>query len=262
MEFETLLLEVRDSVAHLTLNRPDAANAINRQLALDLLQAAIACDEDARVRCVLITGAGKMFCAGGDLKSFAAQGDGLPAHLKELTAYLHAAISRFVWMDAPVIAAVNGPAGGAGLSLVCATDLAIAAASAKFVMAYTRAGLAPDGSSTYFLSKLIGMRRAKELALTNRALSAEEALEWGLINRVVPDAELAAAAGELAASLAEGATMALGEAKRLIQQGFTESLESQMERETRGIADLARTEDAREGMAAFIAKRKPDFKGR
>jgi 2-(1,2-epoxy-1,2-dihydrophenyl)acetyl-CoA isomerase len=129
-------------------------------------------------------------------------------------------------------------------------------------MAYTRAGLAPDGSSTYFLSKLIGMRRAKELALTNRVLSAAEALEWGLINRVVPDAELAAAAGELAISLAEGATLALGEAKRLIQQGFTETLESQMERETRAIADMARTEDAREGIAAFIAKRKPDFKGR
>ena len=138
-----------------------------------------------------------MFCAGGDLKSFADQGNGLPGHVKEVTAYLHAAISRFVWMDAPVVAAVNGPAGGAGLSLVCATDLAIAAESAKFVMAYTRAGLAPDGSSTYFLSKLIGMRRAKELALTNRTLSAAEALEWGLINRVVPDAELAAAAGEL-----------------------------------------------------------------
>lgn len=262
MDFETLNLEVRDSVAHLTINRPDAANALNRQLALDLLAAAIKCDEDAEVRCVLITGAGSMFCAGGDLKSFADQGDGLPAHVKEVTAYLHAAISRLVWMDAPVVAAVNGPAGGAGLSLVCATDLAIAAESAKFVMAYTRAGLAPDGSSTYFLSKLIGMRRAKELALTNRVLSAAEALEWGLINRVVPDAELAAAAGELAISLAEGATLALGEAKRLIQQGFTETLESQMERETRAIADMARTEDAREGIAAFIAKRKPDFKGR
>jgi len=262
MEFKTLILEVRDSVAHLTINRPDAANALNRQLALDLLAAAIKCDEDAEVRCVLITGVGSMFCAGGDLKSFADQGDVLPAHVKEVMTYLHAAISRLVWMDAPVVAAVNGPAGGAGLSLVCATDLAIAAESAKFVMAYTRAGLAPDGSSTYFLSKLIGMRRAKELALTNRVLSAAEALEWGLINRVVPDAELAAAAGELAISLAKGATLALGEAKRLIQQGFTETLESQMERETRAIADMARTEDAREGIAAFIAKRKPYFKGR
>ena len=262
MEFETLLLEVRDSVAHLTINRPDAANALNKQLALDLLEAAIFCDEDAGVRCVLVTGAGTMFCAGGDLKSFTAQGDGLPAHVKEVTAYLHAAISRFVWMDAPVVAAVNGPAGGAGLSLVCAADLAIAAQSAKFVMAYTRAGLTPDGSSTYFLSKLIGLRRAKELALTNRALSAAEALEWGMINRVVPDAELATTAGELAAGLAKGATLALGEAKRLIQQGFTETLESQMERETRAIANIARTEDAREGIAAFLAKRKPDFKGR
>ena len=133
---------------------------------------------------------------------------------------------------------------------MCATDLVIAAESAKFVMAYTRAGLAPDGSSTYFLSKLIGMRRAKELALTNRILSAAEALEWGLINRVVPDAELAAAAGELAASLAEGATKALGEAKRLIQQGFTETLESQMERASRALRRHPRSGSGDSGRTA------------
>lgn len=126
MPYETLLLEKRRSVAHLTLNRPDATNAFDMRLARDLLSAAIACDEDADVRAMVITGSGKMFCAGGDLKSFESMGERLPAYLKELTIHLHAAISRLAWMDAPVIAAVNGTAAGAGMSLVAATDYAIA----------------------------------------------------------------------------------------------------------------------------------------
>ena len=262
MSYETLQLEVRDSVAHLTLNRPDAANSLNLQMAKDLFDATLACDEDTNVRAVLLTGTGSMFCAGGDLKSFNAQGDDLPNHLKQVTTHLHAAISRLTWMDAPVIAAVNGTVAGGGMGLMLVADVAIAAQSAKFIMAYTVAGLTPDGSSTYFLSKYIGMRRAKELAVTNRLLTAEEALDWGLVSQVVPDGELAAAAGDLAAKLAKGATAAIGVAKRLILQGVTETLETQMERETRGISDIARTADAREGISAFVEKRKPDFKGR
>ena len=258
---KTLLYEVKDHVARITFNRPDAANALDLQMGLDLMHASIQASEDPAVRAVLITGAGKMFSGGGDLKSFAAQGDALPGHLKEVALYLHAAISRFVRMDAPVIAAVNGAAGGAGMSLCLFADLVLAAESAKFTLAYTRAGLNPDGGSTYFLPRIIGVRRALELALTNRVLSAKEALEWGIVTRVVADAELQTEAQALAQGLAAGATRAFGKAKRLLHHSFSESLETQMELEAQAIADSARTHDAREGIAAFIAKRKPAFRG-
>jgi 2-(1,2-epoxy-1,2-dihydrophenyl)acetyl-CoA isomerase len=258
---QTLLYEVKDHVARITLNRPDSANALDMQMALDLMHASIRASEDTAVRAVLITGAGKMFSGGGDLKSFAAQGDGLPGHLKEVALYLHAAVSRFVRMDAPVVAAVNGSAGGAGMSLCLFADLVLAAESAKFTLAYTRAGLSPDGSSTYFLPRIVGVRRALELALTNRVLTAREALDWGIVTRVVPDSELQGEAEALAAQLASGATRALGAARRLLHHSFTESLETQMELEAQAIADQARTRDAREGIAAFIAKRKPTFTG-
>ena len=258
---KTLLYEVKDHVARITFNRPDAANALDLQMALDLMHASIQASEDPAARAVLITGAGKMFSGGGDLKSFAAQGDALPGHLKEVALYLHAAISRFVRMDAPVIVAVNGSAGGAGMSLCLFADLVLAAESAKFTLAYTRAGLSPDGGSTYFLPRIVGVRRALELALTNRVLSAREAADWGIVTKVVSDAELLTEADGLARQLAAGATHAYGAAKRLLHHSFAESLETQMEIEAQAIADAARTRDAREGIAAFIAKRKPDFRG-
>ena len=256
----TLLCEVKDHVARITFNRPDAANALDLEMGRELMQAAIRVSEDAAVRAVILTGAGRMFSGGGDLKSFAAQEDRLPAHLKEVALYLHAAISRFVRMDAPVIAAVNGSAGGAGMSLCLFADIALAAESAKFTLAYTRAGLSPDGGSTYFLPRLIGVRRALELALTNRVLTAREAMDWGIVNKVVPDAQLQAEADALAKQLAAGATQALGAAKRLLHHSFSESLETQMELEAQAIADQARGAHAREGIAAFIAKRPPNFR--
>lgn len=262
MRFETLLFDVRDGVGHVVLNRPDAANSLDMRMARELHQVSIRCDVDPEIRAVLMTGTGAMFCAGGDLKSFAGQGAALPAHLKEVTAYLHAAISRFSWMDAPVIAAVNGTAAGAGMSLVCAADLAVAARSAVFTMAYTKAGLVPDGSATFYLGRVVGLHRAMELALTNRLLTADEACAWGIVNRVADDAEMMAEAGRLAADLAAGPTAAFGRTKRLILQGTTESLESQMERETRGIAAAAASADGREGVQAFLEKRAPRFAGR
>ncbi|MCS6925460.1 MAG: enoyl-CoA hydratase-related protein [Candidatus Binatia bacterium] len=262
MSYTTLLFTVDHSIARITLNRPDAANALNLELAKDLMHAALQCDQDPAIRAVIVTGAGRMFCAGGDLKSFAAQGEHLSHHLKEVTTYLHAAMSRFTRMNAPLIAAVNGTAAGAGLSLVCACDFVLAAASARFTMAYTRVGLTPDGSSTYFLPRLIGLRRALELTLTNRQLSAEEAQQWGIVTRVVPDASLMSEAEALAAQLASGATLALGAAKRLLHSGWSETLETQMEHETQSIAAIARTADAREGIAAFLEKRVPQFHGR
>ena len=260
-EYNTLEFDFRDRVAYITLNRPEAGNALNLELSQELLSAVMRCDEKPEVRAVVLAGAGRMFCVGGDLRSFTEQGEQLSQHLKEVTTYLHAAVSRMSRMDTPVVAAVNGAAAGAGLSLTCACDLVVAAESARFSMAYTKAGLTPDGSSTYYLPRLVGFKRAMELTLTNRELSAQEAVEWGIVTRVVPDDDLFGNATELASQLAAGATKALGAAKRLLHIGWTETLETQMEHETQTIADIARTADAREGIAAFMEKRSPEFIG-
>lgn len=261
MSYQHILFEAKGPVARLTFNRPDAANGIHIEMAREFMLAAIECDENPAIRAVILTGAGKMFCAGGDLKSFAGYGDALAARLKEITTYLHAATSRLARMRAPLIAAINGTAAGAGFSLAIAADLVIAAESAKFTMAYTAAGLSPDGSSSYFLPRLVGLRRAQELMLTNRRLTAQEALAWGLVTEVVPDAELQARADALAGQLAAGATEAYGVVKRLLIDSYGGNLETQMELEARGIADSARTKDGIEGIRAFLARRPPEFTG-
>lgn len=261
VDFETLELSIQDGVGHLVLNRPNAANAINLQMGKDLMEAALYCDEDPAVRAVLISANGKMFCSGGDLGSFAKAGDDLPRQLKELTTYLHAAISRLARGNAPVIASVHAAAAGAGFSLTAAADLVVAGESARFTLAYTQVGLSPDGSSTYFLPRIVGKRRALELMLTNRVLTAQEALDWGLVNQVVPDAELEVTSGKIAKRLASGPTLAFGATKRLLAQSDPDGLETQMELESRAIADSARSSDAQAGIAAFMAKERAAFSG-
>jgi 2-(1,2-epoxy-1,2-dihydrophenyl)acetyl-CoA isomerase len=262
MSYQTLTLERRDGVATLTLNRPDAYNALNLQLGRELFHAALEMDEDPAVRCVVITGAGKAFCAGGDVKDFA---DNLPrigVLVKELTTYLHGAVSRLCRSDKPVIMAVNGVAAGGGFSFALSGDVVIAVESARFTMAYSKIAATPDGSSSYFLPRLVGLRRALELYLTNRVLSAREALEWGLLTRVVPDAELKSAVDALARELAQGPSKAFGAAKRLFHQSTWESLETQMELEAQAIAASGHTEDFASGVTAFANKKQPTFKGR
>lgn len=264
MPFETLLYDVDASthVATITLNRPAQFNALNLDMARELMLATIAADEDPGVRCIVLTGAGKAFFAGGDLSTFGAAGDQRGALIKEMTTYFHAAISRLSRMDAPVIAAVNGVAAGAGFSTMLACDLVIAATSAKFTMAYTKSGLSPDGSSTWFLPRIVGLRRAQELTLTNRVLTAPEALEWGLLTRVVDDSSLMDEVSVLSVELASGPTRTLGAAKRLLRDSTDQGLESQMELEARAIAAASLTIDGREGVAAFLEKRAPKYQGR
>jgi 2-(1,2-epoxy-1,2-dihydrophenyl)acetyl-CoA isomerase len=259
-QYTTLRFEVRGNVAHLTLNRPEAANAMNAEMVRELEDCIARAEDDSAVRALLISGAGKAFCAGGDLKGFAAvPPDELPGFIETMTGNLHRALSQMARMNAPVIAAVNGAAGGAGMSLACAADFVIAAESARFTMAYTRAGLTPDGSASYFLPRIVGFRRAAELMITNRVLSAKEALEFGIATRVVADDQVAAEAGKFASELASGATLAYGAVKRLLLASANNSLEQQMELESGAIARMSSTRDAREGIAAFIAKRAPAF---
>jgi 2-(1,2-epoxy-1,2-dihydrophenyl)acetyl-CoA isomerase len=262
MTYQHLLLDKREHVATITLNRPEAYNALDLGLGRELFHAALEVDEDPDVRCVVITGAGKAFCAGGNVKDFA---DNLPRIgilVKELTTYLHGAVSRLTRSAKPVIMAVNGVAAGGGLSFALSGDVVIAAESARFTMAYSKIAATPDGSSSYFLPRLIGLRRTLELYLTNRVLSAREALVWGLVTRVVPDADLKDAVDALARELAAGPTLAIGGAKRLFHQSTWESLETQMELEAQAIAASGHTEDIREGVTAFANKKTPTFKGR
>ncbi len=261
MTYETILFDVEDSVGTITMNRPDAANALSLTMAKELATTAVQCDEDADIRAVVLTGAGRFFSAGGDVASFGAAGDGAAALIKEMTMYLHSAISRLNRMDAPVIGAVNGMAAGAGFSIAASCDFVVAAESAVFLSAYTAAALSPDASSTYFLPRQIGIKRTAELMLTNRRLSAHEALEWGIVNQVVADEDVLETAQSLAGSLAKGPTLAFGAVKHLLHASLSSSLETQMELEARTIADMTRTDDGREGIQAFLEKRVPEFRG-
>ena len=262
MAYQTLLRDVKDAVATITLNRPEAYNAFTRQMARELFQAVLEVDEARDVRCVVVTGAGKVFCAGGDVKEFADNLSKVGAFLKELTTYLHGAVSRLARSLKPVIMGVNGVAAGGGMSLALSGDLVVATESARFTMAYSKIAATPDGSSSYFLPRLIGLRRALELHYTNRVLSAREALDWGLVTRVVPDAEFPQALSALARELAQGPTLAFGGAKRLFHQGSHESLETQMELEAQAIAGSGITEDFEAGVTAFVQKKTATFKGR
>ena len=262
MTYQHLIVGRRGHVATITLNRPDAFNALDLDLGRELFHAALEVDEDPDVRCVVVTGAGKAFCAGGDVKAFA---DNLPrigVLIKELTTYLHGAVSRLTRTDKPVIMAVNGVAAGGGFSFALSGDLVVAAESARFTMAYARIAATPDGSSSYFLPRLIGLRRSMELYFTNRVLSAREALAWGLVTRVVPDADFNDAVETLARELAQGPTKAFGAAKRLLHQSTWESLETQMELEAQAIAASGRTRDFAAGVTAFASKQTPIFEGR
>lgn len=262
MDYELIDFDVRNHVAHITINREKSFNALNLQAMQELFHIANRCGSDKGVRAAILSGSGnKAFCAGGDVAAFADDPDKVQVLLKEMTAYLHMAVSRFARMNAPLIAKVNGVAAGAGLSMTACCDLAVCAESAKFTSAYTAIGLSPDGSSTWFLSRIIGNRRALEMFLTNRTLSASEALDWGLVNQVTADDALDDTVNALAEKLANGPTLAHGGIKKLVQMSLNDTLESQMERETRSIVDLSTSADGMEGVKAFVEKRRPEFSG-
>jgi 2-(1,2-epoxy-1,2-dihydrophenyl)acetyl-CoA isomerase len=259
-----VLLDLDDSgIGRLTLNRPEAANGMSVPFLRALYDALMRCHSEPRLRVLVVSGAGANFCAGGDIKDFASKGEGLPDYLREATSWLQISVSALMRLNAPVIAAVHGfAAGGGGFGLVCAADLVVAAESAKFLPGATRAGMAPDAGVSVTLPRLVGLRRAMNLVLTNPILSAEEALDIGLVNQVVPDAELTEAADRLAATLAAGAPLALAASKRLLWDGVGRSVETGLPDEARTVSELSGTADAREGLAAVIERRRPVFTGK
>ena len=254
----SMLVEVADGVATITLNRPDAGNVLDMDMGRALMDAALRCEADRGVRAVVLTGAGKNFCFGGDVRGMAEKGEAVGAYLNELTTYIHAAISSFTRMRAPVVAAVNGTAAGGAVGLACMADLAIAGRSSKFTLAYTGIGMAPDCGTSFLLPRVVGRRRALELFLTNRVLGADEALAWGLVNQVVEDAEVVPQAQALAARFAAGPTESYGAVKRLMDLSDP-GIEAQMAAEGRAIAAQGLHPNGIEGVRAFVEKRKPEF---
>lgn len=262
MNFEALTYEVSDNVATITLNRPDKGNALNGQLIEELFEASILCAGDENVRAVVITGAGKQFCVGGDLDHMVAADKGAEQEMLRMATLYHQGLIRFSHMNAPVIMAVNGSAGGGGFSLALAGDIIMAADTAKFVSAYTASGLTPDGSGSYFLPKHVGLLRAKELFLTNRVLTATEAQDWGMVTRVVPADELATEARTQALAFASGPSQAYGGVKRLLATAYADPIEAQLDKESVSIAKMGVTEDGWNGIRSFLNRVKPVFKGR
>jgi 2-(1,2-epoxy-1,2-dihydrophenyl)acetyl-CoA isomerase len=252
-------LAVDGGVARLTLNRPEVGNALDGELARALADRAAELEARDDVGAVLLGAIGKAFCVGGDLRWMRAAGDRAETAVRALATDFHRALESLARLDAPVVVAVNGVAAGGGMSLAIAGDVVIAAASARFTMAYTAAGLSPDGGSTWTLPRVVGVRRAAELMLFNERLDARRALELGLVNRVVADDELDATASELAAQLAAGPTRAYGEVKRLLRVSMTTTLADQLVEEATTIGRMAGSPDGREGIAAFLDKRAPRF---
>ena len=258
----TVLLDFEDGVATLRLNRPDKGNAIDERMAADLAEAATQIAERTDVRAVLITGNGPNFTVGGDLGLFAGTArEQLPNRLRRMIDDYHLAIERLTGIDAPVVAAVRGGAGGGGLGLLYAADIVVAADDARFALGYGALGLTADGGNTWFLPRMVGMRRAQELFLLNRRLTAQEALAFGLVSRLAPSDAVETEAATLAAKLAAGPTRAFGAVRRMLRQSFETGLSDQLDAEKDSIVVASSTEDAQEGIAAFAAKRRPHFRG-
>lgn len=262
-----VLLDIRDNVAWVTFNRPEARNAISMEMRESLVGIFADLERDPSVRCVVMRGAGEAFLAGGDVKAmYEVNRSNTPEerykkriHGMHFTDYRIEALRR---MPKPVIASVHGACAGAGVSLVGASDLAIAAEGTRFTVAFSKIGLSPDGGSSYFLPRMMGMKHALELTLLSDMFDAAKAKELGLINWVVPADKLAEETEKLARRLASGATKAYGNIKRLFNASLNNTLEQQLRAETQSFAECSMTEDHVEGVAAFVEKRKPTFKGR
>lgn len=250
------------ALAVISLNRPERMNAMDDALMSGLREATEEVARDDRIRAVLLRGEGRAFCVGGDVPLFRERLDELPQIIVRWGRELHFGIQAMRRMDKPVLAAVHGAVAGAGMSLMLAADLAIAADDTKFTLAYARIGASPDGGSTFFLPRLVGYRKAMELALLPDRFDAEAARSLGLVNWVFPADRFANESTKIAQRLAAGPTKAFAEAKRLFNGSLGASMESQMEEELQAFARCARTADLAEGVTSFVEKREPVFNGK
>ncbi len=262
-----LLVDVTDGVATLTMNRPDARNALSLEMRSGMHEFLDKHEFDDSVRCVIIKGAGDHFMAGGDVKSFAQMAkeqspEELRTHFLHRIHDLHGYVSAMRRFPKPIIASVRGAAAGAGVSLAAACDLIIASEDAFFTLAYCHIGISPDGSATYSLPRMVGVKKAMEMVLLGDRLDAEAMAAAGLVNKVVPAAALDEETAKLAGRLAKGPTRAYSHAKRLMYASINNQLEHQLQLEAEAFADCAGSEDFREGVSAFVEKRKAVFKGR
>ena len=263
MSYETVIWDVEDGVGRITLNRPDTLNAWNEQFGLDLRQVVTQDAQDDSVRALLITGAGRAFSSGADLKASAADvaDDGMPDVRKRLKELYHPILLGLRELPKPVVAAVNGPAVGIGASLALACDLIVASSSAYFNLAFVNIGLMPDGGSTAFVPAAVGKARAFQMALLGERIPAQQALDWGLINNVVEPESLPKESLELAQRLASGPTRSYAGSKRALNQMVYGDLKAQLELEADIQHELFRTNDVREGVTAFVEKRDAAFTG-
>lgn len=259
MEYQTLLWELADGVLTLTLNRPEVLNAVNDRMAEELLDALRKAGRDEQVRSVILTGAGRAFCSGQDLRERAAGDFSYAQHIRSRYAPI---ILQLQGLEKPVVAAVNGVAAGAGASLALACDLRVASEDASFLQAFTRIGLVPDSGATYFLPRLVGLGKAFEMCYLAEPVPAQEALRLGLVNWVVPGSELMAKAREVAGRLAAGPTRAYGFTKRALLRNLKADLPTALDYEAMLQDAAGRTEDHREGVLAFLEKRPPRYSGR
>lgn len=260
--YQTIILSKDQSIAKLTLNRPDRLNSFNVQMHQELQQALDDIATDGETRCLLITGAGRGFCAGQDLNDRAVSADGEAPDLgQSVESFYNPLIRRITNLKMPVICALNGVAAGAGASLVMACDIVIAARSASFILSFSKVGLVPDSGSSWHFARAIGMPRAKALAMLGNKLKAEQAEQWGLIYQVVEDEKLAEESTKLVEHLAKQPTEGLARTKKLIHSSFETSLNEQLEKERLDMQYLGRSHDYKEGVAAFIEKREAKFKG-
>lgn len=258
---QPVLLRNDGAVAHIRFNRPHVLNALNAECAYALLAAckSVAADRDNRV--IVLSGEGRAFMSGGDIGSFSKSMSANGGFFRELIGVFHEALEILATLPRPVIASLNGAVAGAGLSVAMITDLAIAADDAKFTLAYSRLGTSPDGSSSWSLPRLVGLRKAMEIALLSDVFDAAEAQRIGIVNKVVPAASLVEETDKLAHRLAEGPTFAYGQIKLLMRQSHLNSLHDQLAKEGDAFVNCSLTKDFAEGVAAFVGKRTPEFSG-
>jgi len=261
MQLENVILEKSNHIATITLNRPDAFNSFNFDLGNDLVTALESCSDDSDIKVVVITGAGRAFCAGGDLVLFHKSPD-ISNTLRQVIKILNTGIMVMRRMSQPIIASINGAVGAAGMSIAAACDLRICASSVNFKQAYTSVGLVPDGAWTLLIPLLIGLGKASELVLLDPVFDAQKALDMGFVNQVVDDSELEKATYDTASRLVKGPALAFTIVKENLNNAMLGFLERQLELERRGMTMVGKTADAREGISAFLEKRKPDFSGR